>query len=379
MDFLEKQAAAFPEQKEKYTELIELYQKKLWHQIGQKLLACSKDDFFHQEGRFQSLFENFVSKCKIFLNPLLFSQFAIAASNQITGAETALKFLEAIEVKDDPQSDVIVKMAIARKHNEVKNAAATLALLEEARKIIDTFTGVMDPVIHSDFYLASLEYYQAQGPAAAYFKNSLLYLTYTPLGSIPKDKQVRLAADVTLAALVGHHIYNFGELLQHPIVNVLKGTEHEWLGEMLLAFNTGDIGKFKAIFGQKKGSQVVLSENESFLNQKIRIMALIEMIFQRNALSRLLAFSEVAATCELSVGQVELLLMKACSLGVVKGEIDQVEQNVRISYVQPRVLSTAQLTSIKERLIEWSSKVNNAARYLEENAPELLTGFAGQL
>lgn len=145
------------------------------------------------------------------------------------------------------------------------------------------------------------------GPASDYFTNSLLYLTYTPLADIPQDKQVRLAADVTLAALVGHHIYNFGELLQHPVVNVLEGTQHAWLKDMLMTFNAGDIGGFQKIFASKKASQAVLKENDDFLNQKIRIMALIEMIFQRNSNSRVLTFDEVAKHCELKVDQVRCL------------------------------------------------------------------------
>lgn len=376
MDYLENQAAASPERSAQYSELNELYQKKLWHQMAVKLREIEKDESFQKDKALATLFENFVSKCKINLNPLSFVQFAISASQQHDDTTAGLKFLESLELKADAQPEMLLKMAQARLQVQLKAYKEAKKLLDEGRTTIDAYMGVMEPCIHSSFYLASLEYYQALGPAASFFSNSLLYLTYTPLESIPKDKQVRLAADVTLAALVGHHIYNFGELLQHPVVKVLKSTEHEWLAHLLTAFNAGDIAGFQKVFKAQKTSQAVLSENEAFLNQKIRIMALIEMIFHRNSNSRELSFDEIAAACELKVDEVELLLMKACSLGVIKGEIDQVDLKVRVKWVQPRVLSTTQLSSVKERLVDWAGKVKNTAHYLEENAPELLQGFA---
>jgi hypothetical protein len=60
---------------------------------------------------------------------------------------------------------------------------------------------------------------------------------------------------------------------------------------------------------------------------------------------------------------VELLLMKAFSLGVLKGTIDQVEGQVRVKWVQPRVLDMTQISGIRDRLHSWSSQVRNAIIY----------------
>lgn len=43
-----------------------------------------------------------------------------------------------------------------------------------------------------------------------------------------QSEQSSLARDVALSALVGENIYNFGELIQHPIIKILSdgaGTE----------------------------------------------------------------------------------------------------------------------------------------------------------
>ena len=44
---------------------------------------------------------------------------------------------------------------------------------------------------------------------------------------------MRLAVDISLAALLGEHVYSFGQLLQHPLVKVLDESEYAWLHELL--------------------------------------------------------------------------------------------------------------------------------------------------
>ena len=49
-----------------------------------------------------------------------------------------------------------------------------------------------------------------------------------------------------LAALLGSGVYNFGELLAHPILEALKDTPNAWLVDLLQVFNAGDIRGFEA-------------------------------------------------------------------------------------------------------------------------------------
>lgn len=44
-----------------------------------------------------------------------------------------------------------------------------------------------------------------------------------------------------------------------------------------------------------------------------------------------------------SCSQVELLVMKALSVGLVKGSIDEVDKRVHMTWVQPRVLDLQQV------------------------------------
>ena len=49
--------------------------------------------------------------------------------------------------------------------------------------------------------------------------------------------------------------------------------------------------------------------------------------------------------------------MKALSLELIKGDIDQVDQKARIEWVQPRVLGLKEVEELRDRLEEWSAKV----------------------
>lgn len=373
-DFLEIQSTSFPEQSEHFNGLLSCLSKKLWHQMGVKLEEIIQMPFFLSETHIISLYDNVVKKHMKNLNQQAYVSVSIAASKQHPDTESSLKFLEGISesVKDELHASLLCKMEIVRLKIQLKKMDEAKVLLEEGRKQMDGYMGIVDASVQSRLYLASLEYFKVNGPAAEYFKNSLLYLTYTPLESIPVADQVALAADVSLAAVVGEGIYNFGELLQHPVVTKLHKTSQQWVSDLLLAFNRGDIVTFKKLFASKSSSEDVLRNAEAFLNEKIRIMALVEMVFGKDAQSRLISFDEIASTCDCKLDQVEPLLMKCFSLGVLKGMIDQVDNQVRIKWCQPRVLDLKQMASIKDRLTNWADQVSSAATYLESNAPELL-------
>ncbi|GJX99574.1 26S proteasome non-ATPase regulatory subunit 13 homolog A [Tanacetum coccineum] len=50
------------------------------------------------------------------------------------------------------------------------------------------------------------------------YKSALLYLAYTSVESLSDSFKLDLAFDLSLSALLGENVYNFGELLAHPIV-----------------------------------------------------------------------------------------------------------------------------------------------------------------
>ena len=67
-------------------------------------------------------------------------------------------------------------------------------------------------------------------------------------------------------------------------------------------------------------------------------MALLELAFNLPKSNRLISFGQLAVVCGIPADRVEFMVMKAMALGLVKGSIDQIEGQVTISWVAPKVL-----------------------------------------
>lgn len=107
------------------------------------------------------------------------------------------------------------------------------------------------------------------------------------------------------------------------------------------------------------------------MKEKVALLALMVLVFQRPSHERNIAFVEVAEATRLPLAQVEWLVMRALSCKLLKGSIDQVDEIVRVSWVQPRVLDNSQLKELINRLDGWEKKVNSTLLYVEEQTPEL--------
>ena len=110
----------------------------------------------------------------------------------------------------------------------------------------------------------------------------------------------------------------------------------------------------------------------TYLNQKVRIIAFLELLFRCGKDERCLSFSQIAEVCQVQRDDVEMLVMKAKCLELVRGTIDEVDEKVQIDWVLPRYLSTGHLKVLVDRLGEWESKMEHVIRLVENGSDELL-------
>jgi 26S proteasome regulatory subunit N9 len=119
--------------------------------------------------------------------------------------------------------------------------------LEQTKKIVEELKDTLDEAgnvttVHGKYYMLAAQYYRLVGKHSEYYRCGLQFLGCA-IDTYPKEEWAQQAFFLGLAALLGEGIYNIGELLVHPILESLKGTENEWLVELLKAFNSGNITK----------------------------------------------------------------------------------------------------------------------------------------
>lgn len=75
----------------------------------------------------------------------------------------------------------------------------------------------------------------------------------------------------------------------------------------------------------------------------MRIIAFLELLFTVDKDERSISFSRIARDCNVNQNDVELLVMKAMSLELIKGQIDEVEELVHVDWIKPTYLSKGHL------------------------------------
>jgi len=369
--YLSTAISATPTELHPYFESFqELHSRRLWHQITLKLVEFFDDPLsqLYQVDVYDRFVRDFADK----LNPLKLVEMGVKVARQIDNPSDHIGFLSDILLridKDKSQEAYVLLLAtIARAKLIFGDIEGTKADMDAAWKVLDELSGV-DSGVNAAYYSIAADYYKAKAEYGSYYKNSLLYLACVDIVKdlLPEDRLSR-AHDLGVAAFLGDQIYNFGELLMHPILDDLDQSEYDWIKKLLFTFNEGNIGKFEAL-APLFPKEPILHENYPFLRQKICLMALIESVFKRGAYDRTMAFQTIAEETRLPLEEVEHLLMKALSLKLIRGSLDQVDQKAHITWVQPRVLSREQIGGLAQRLTAWTEKLSSVEKRI---APEVL-------
>ncbi|KAJ3086260.1 26S proteasome regulatory subunit [Quaeritorhiza haematococci] len=368
--FLQQQRLTVPDSlKEFYIKFEEMYDRKLWHQLTIELEKFVANE---ASGPFLiPLYENFIADWEKKMNQLSLVQFATRASKEFKEPSQSLAFLQtkAEKLKDNKtakEAYVLASMEAAHYKLVVGDLDGCKSSMDECEKILDELPGT-EPVINASFYRVSADYYKTKSAYPQYYHNALLFLSSVSLEELSDQEKAERAQELALSALLGDGLYNFGELLMHQVLDSLKGTPYEWLRTLLFAFNSGDMNGFEAISKNPEfQKQPLLLNSLPFLRQKLCLMTLIESVFKRTKEERgKMTFTVISKECRVPVVEVEHLIMKALSLGLIRGKIDEIEGVVQVSWVQPRVLDKNQIGTIRDRLAGWSSKVKERVVDLE--------------
>jgi 26S proteasome regulatory subunit N9 len=70
----------------------------------------------------------------------------------------------------------------------------------------------------------------------------------------------------------------------------------------------------------------------TFLEQKVRIIAFLELVFQLGKDEISIPFTRISDVCQIELCDVELMMMKAMSFGLIRGTIDEVDKVVHVEW-----------------------------------------------
>jgi len=375
---------------EKYLELGQLYDKRLWHQLTEGLESFIADESFWVDRNMLDLYKDFVEKFENKLNPLRLVLFAKKASRQHFTGEAfepaspnelmlALEFMQHVASKPflGDEGRMVAKLCICEYMIGLNKDAEAKALLDEVSpKLVLLEGSVAEADVKSNYYLAESSYYKKVGPAGAFYTSVMQYLAHTPFESLPRAKRLLLALDVVLAALVADDVFNFGDVLRYEVVQELgTSPNHKWLLDLLVVFNDGNVQGFNALVdGHRKAfeSSPTLIANVETLKQKVALLSLVRVVFDRPPQERDIHFRDITSAAFLPIDQVEWLVMRAFSKKLLRGTIDEIEQTVHVTWLMPRILDAAQTKILDDKIVAWAKNVDQALLF-EMQSPELFS------
>ncbi|KAH9829799.1 26S proteasome non-ATPase regulatory subunit 13 [Teratosphaeria destructans] len=371
-DFLAEQRDNAPEDLQHYFLSFEDYwERKLWHELTDILVKYygEPQSVKQRIPIYNSFIKTFADK----INQLKLVQIGLNTASQSKDDKDRLTFLQQLAARvDKPEAQdayVLALTSVASVRLRLGQKTEARADLDKCEGILDTFDTV-ETVVHASFYRVSADYYQQQHEFANYYRTTLLYLACVELDDLSTQERQRTAYDLAIAALVSDSIYNFGELLLHPILDSLNNTPHAWLRDLLFAFNRGDLHAYQ-ILQQHLEANTLLQDHQSFLYQKISLSALTQLVFSRAPQDRSMTFATISQETKVQPDEIEHLIMKALSLGLLKGQIDQVAEVAKISWVQPKVLDRGGVEGMRNRLREWDSGVERLGNWIENVGQEV--------
>lgn len=269
----------------------------------------------------------------------------------------------------------LLKISQAEKKLTLGNHHDCIEELTEIRRQVERH-GDTEPKVYSNMANVFGLYYNRRDDFENYFKSCMQYLAYTPAEDMLEKEKKELSIKMGMSILLGKNVFNITELLDKEVILSLVGTEYEWLYKLMTSLAKGNITEFESTFN---GNLKVIMEKfpkvykqKTYLEQKVRIIGFLELIFTLGKDERSIPFEKIASTCQIDQKDVELLLLKSLSLELVKGTIDEVSQVVHIEWAMPRHLNKDHLEIMHKKMQVWEAKMEDVIRMCEEKAVELM-------
>jgi len=350
------------------------YNKRLWHQLTISILEfVQRPDTQSKLLEFNSIVLKDIENR---INHLQLVEIVIHVIRNVENMDQAIEILDILDKKVSSNKEASNLIAITKSKITLDNSPNE-DVLKKVRDTIralspelEKFDGVSP--VHSRFYEMAAQYYSLQQDHELFYRNTLRYLGCREDPNSEFDQSFeQLGFKLCLAALLADKVFNFGELLQHKIVTPVRNGPNAWIAHLVDAFNSGDIRRVTELSSSWQAQPDLLAAKEKLMG-KLTLSALMELVFVRPAKNRSIQFEDISKATGLPKDEVEWLVMRALSLNLVRGTIDQVNSTATLTWVQPRVLDSNQITKMQNRVQCWVSEVKNMEATINSRTAEMV-------
>ena len=266
LEHMDSMSTLHPDLSEPYQNLVSLYQRKLWHQLTMSIFefvstpSTTLRTTSEGTNSYLALFDKVILPIDKKLNQLTLARiascvaFSLLDSPPYKDGVAARAILENLLEKRDrlgPSAALyaesrlgLLGLTVLARSGEPLTTEDSIKALEATKDTItknrSTLAELADTeseaaVVHSAFYETAMTYRKAVGPPEAYYREAIQYVAYTSLSDLSQEEKYNLATDLSLAALTGEGVFNFGEVVTAPALQCLEGTDLYYLVELLSA------------------------------------------------------------------------------------------------------------------------------------------------
>ncbi|OAF66423.1 26S proteasome regulatory subunit RPN9 [Intoshia linei] len=346
-----------------WTNLKKFYTEKLWHHLTLAICEILSNPDCKGLVSAREIYQNLVSKFEGKINLLALANICCKASKEFENVQEKCEFLNEKKSKIDTDfnAKVLIISELALIHIANNDKESTRKLVIDNNEVKD-ISGV-HYWVQAKFYKATNIYYQMIGQHTQFYNHIMRYISCVDVDDLPVTEKIDSAYKASLAVILSRDIYNFGELLAHPIMKVIHDDlEKFWVYDLIHAFNYGNVKKFFSL-KEKWSIQPDLLADTDFMIEKMAQMALMELALQNKTSSKPISFQQIAEFCGISSNEVDEMIMKSMANNLIDGKVDDVDEILFVDKIQTRVLQNDQIIQSKERLNKWIEEINKIKQF----------------
>ena len=366
----------YPDFKKLFENIDSSLNQHLWYQLSESLIELSHKPEIQNSNDLIELYNGLVFFIEPTLNPMKYLEYVQNMLNNYKDKmNEALTFVENIENTHKNfkgEEKIFIKIIKGFCYLPLDKMYELEEIVKSTEEDFSSNIEI-DASLYSQYYKLSTLFYEKKQDYDNFYNNAFQYLAYET--KISNEDKLNLCYKMCSAMLIGEKLYNFAELIEKDFFKLMHGTKYEWISNLILSFNLAKVDQFLSMVEQNKRKikdNPILKDKMDFLPIKIRIAALLDLIFQKNKTERTLSFDEICKVCMTEEDKIEFIAMKALSLGLIKGYIDQVERKLIVNWIQPKYLDKEKISLMQERFTAWIDKAQKVLLDLQENGAVLL-------